>query len=81
MSRVEHNLRNILPKVEEHWNALLQTLEGHSGTAKVVAFSPDGKQLASASADAGLGAGLRTIQVDAVLLTLSLSRDWTAPKS
>jgi len=40
-----------LPKVEEHWNTLLQTLKGHSGSVNAVAFSPDGKLLALALGD------------------------------
>ncbi|KAF1816372.1 hypothetical protein P152DRAFT_454640 [Eremomyces bilateralis CBS 781.70] len=40
-----------LPKVDYDWNALLQTLEGHSAGVHAVAFSPDGKTLASASND------------------------------
>src|SRR5882757_1570977 len=32
------------PKVQAHWNAALQTLEGHSDVVRSVAFSPDGKQ-------------------------------------
>ncbi|KAF2176113.1 hypothetical protein K469DRAFT_700434 [Zopfia rhizophila CBS 207.26] len=40
-----------LPVVEKDWNALLQTLEGHSSSVRAVAFSPDGKVLASASDD------------------------------
>ena len=39
------------PKVEKNWNALLQTLEGHSDSVNAVAFSPDGKLLASGSGD------------------------------
>jgi hypothetical protein len=39
----------ILQEVEDNWNALLQTLEGHSDIVWAVAFSADGKQLASAS--------------------------------
>ncbi|KAI9779259.1 MAG: hypothetical protein M1839_007511 [Geoglossum umbratile] len=40
-----------LPIVEEGWNPSLQILEGHSDWVWSVAFSPDGKQLASGSYD------------------------------
>ncbi len=40
-----------LPKVQKAWNAMLQTLEGHSGSVESIAFSPDGKLLASGSFD------------------------------
>jgi hypothetical protein len=39
------------PQVEREWNALLQTLEGHSNWVGEVVFSPDGKTVASASWD------------------------------
>jgi WD40 repeat protein len=39
------------PQVEREWNALLQTLEGHSDPVSAVVFSPDGKTVASASSD------------------------------
>ncbi|KAL8364974.1 hypothetical protein RB595_003997 [Gaeumannomyces hyphopodioides] len=39
------------PLMEEDWSACLQTLEGHGSSAQSVAFSPDGKQVASASSD------------------------------
>ena len=39
------------PKVEAHWSAMLQTLEGHSASVASVAFSPDGKQVVSGSHD------------------------------
>jgi predicted NACHT family NTPase len=40
-----------LPEVESAWSAVLQTLEGHSGSVDAVAFSPDGKLVASGSYD------------------------------
>ncbi|OBT42047.1 hypothetical protein VE00_07428 [Pseudogymnoascus sp. WSF 3629] len=56
-------------KMEENWNAALQTLEGHSGPVNSVAFSPDGKQVASGSDDntvrlrnAATGAELQTLK-------------------
>jgi hypothetical protein len=39
------------PEVDMNWSATLQILEGHSDSVKAVAFSPDGKQLASGSGD------------------------------
>ncbi|KAH9203396.1 WD40-repeat-containing domain protein, partial [Leptodontidium sp. 2 PMI_412] len=39
------------PRVEAHWSATLQTLEGHSSGVKSVAFSSDGKQVVSGSDD------------------------------
>ena len=40
-----------LTKVQYQWSSLLQTLEGHTGIVHTVAFSPDGKTVASASDD------------------------------
>src|SRR4051812_2949102 len=34
-----------LPKVQNDWDALLQTLEGHTYEVVALAFSPDGKLL------------------------------------
>jgi WD40 repeat protein len=39
------------PRVQAHWSAALQTLEGHSSAVNSVAFSPDGKQVVSGSDD------------------------------
>ena len=40
-----------LPNIRQDWSALLQTLEGHTDSVWAIAFSKDGKTLASASRD------------------------------
>ena len=40
-----------LPQVEDAWASLIQTLAGHSSWVSAIAFSPDGKQIASGSGD------------------------------
>ena len=40
-----------IPRTEDTWTSLIQTLSGHSDSVLAVAFSPDGKQVASGSMD------------------------------
>jgi WD40 repeat protein len=47
---------NTLPKVQNEWSSLLQTLDGHTDLVCAVAFSHNGKMVASASKD-------RTVQL------------------
>ena len=39
------------PIVDENWSLTLQTIEGHTSSVNAVAFSPDGRRLASGSRD------------------------------
>ncbi|KAL9615630.1 MAG: hypothetical protein Q9160_009362, partial [Pyrenula sp. 1 TL-2023] len=63
-----------LPRLSEEWNAALATLEGHSDSVGAVAFSPDGKQLASASHDRAVR--LWDGQSGKALKTLEGHSDW-----
>ena len=40
-----------ISKGQANWSGTLQTLKGHSGPVRSVAFSPDGKLVASGSED------------------------------
>jgi WD40 repeat protein len=40
-----------LAELQDQWSSLLQALEGHTNSVNTVAFSPDGKTVASASGD------------------------------
>ncbi|KAH6725060.1 beta transducin-like protein HET-D2Y [Leptodontidium sp. MPI-SDFR-AT-0119] len=57
------------PDVQKNWGAALQTLEGHSGSVRSVAFSPDSKLVVSSSRDktirlwdAVTGAAIQTLE-------------------
>jgi WD40 repeat protein len=55
--------------IQDYWSPCLQTLEGHSGRVRAVAFSPDGKLVVSGSEarmvgfwDAVTGASLQKLE-------------------
>ncbi|KAF3935035.1 hypothetical protein ABW20_dc0105325 [Dactylellina cionopaga] len=65
---------NQLPRVQNEWDAVLQTLEGHTSFILAIAFSPDGKVLASASLDKTIR--LWDTATGAPLQTLEGHGDW-----
>ncbi|OBT54069.1 hypothetical protein VE04_10354 [Pseudogymnoascus sp. 24MN13] len=60
-------------RAQENWNAALQTLEGHSDSVESVAFSRDGKHMASGSHD-------KTVRLwDAVTGAVRQPREGSSP--
>src|SRR2546423_809964 len=74
----EPKLIAIKPAMRDEWSACLQTLEGHSDSVRLVAFSHDSARLASASDDntvkmwdASSGKCLHTLEIGKLLFNIS----------
>ncbi|SPJ87080.1 uncharacterized protein FTOL_12105 [Fusarium torulosum] len=62
---------SLLPKVDLNWNAVLQTLEGHTSLVNSVVFSSDGTLIASGSWD-------RTIKIWNVATGINIESFYTS---
>ncbi|KAL2886331.1 Vegetative incompatibility protein HET-E-1 [Ceratocystis lukuohia] len=82
-SHEEPDWMKVKPRVEENWDACLQTLEGHGDGVNSVVFSNDGRRLASGSDDqtvkiwdASSGACLQTLEGhDDLVSSVAFSND------
>jgi WD40 repeat protein len=78
--REEPEWMTFKPAMDEEWSRCLQTLEGHSGPVKLVAFSHDSARLALASSDStvkiwdtGSGECMQTLKVGKALKRIAFN--------